>query len=70
MTEDTSEALVWTSKGNLKIDDLEYFHFWEDTEDYTKFVDGYKLDGEVIKQSAHVMLKKGLDLGASFGSVQ
>lgn len=57
------QPLVFTTKGNLPIDDLEYFHRWEDTPEYTKFIEGYKLDGEVIKQAAHVMLKKGIQIG-------
>lgn len=58
------EPLVYTTKGNLPISTLEYFHGWEDTEDYTKFIQGYKLNGEVVKQEAHVRMKKGQDLNA------
>lgn len=56
--------LVFTSLGNLPIDSLEYFHSWEDAEGYIKFIEGYKLNGEVIKQAVHVYLKKGQEITA------
>lgn len=59
------EPLVYTIKGNLPIKDLEYFYFWEETDDYTKFSEGYKLDNEVIKQSAHIKIKRGQDLNTT-----
>ena len=57
------EPLVFTTKGNIPIDTLEYFHAWEDNLEYTKFIQGYKLDGEVVKQEAHVMMKAGQQIG-------
>lgn len=62
---DQPEPLVYTTKGNLPISVLEYFHCWEDTDDYTKFIQGYKLDGEIVKQEAHVRMKKGMGLEAA-----
>lgn len=62
---DQPEPLVYTTKGNLPISGLEYFHFWEDSEEYTKFIQGYKLDGEIVKQEAHVRMKKGMGLEAA-----
>ena len=59
------EPLVYTTKGNLPISSLEYFYSWEDTEDFTKFIEGYKLNGEVVKQGAHVRMKKGMALEAT-----
>lgn len=53
------EPLIYTSKGNLPVSSLQYDHRWEDTETYTKFVERYLLDGEVVKESAHVMAKRG-----------
>jgi hypothetical protein len=61
--------LVFTTKGNLPIDSLEYFHAWEDTPVYTKFIEGYKLDGEIIKQSAHVMIKQGQSMAAELEKI-
>ena len=62
---DQPEPLVYTTKGNLPISTLEYFHSWEDSENYMKFIQGYKLEGEVVKQEAHVYLKKGMGLEAA-----
>lgn len=56
--------LVYTTKGNLPASELEYSVRWEDTPDYTKFVETYKLAGEVVKESAHVMSKIGISSDA------
>lgn len=58
------EPLVWTTKGNLPISALEYFHRWDDQVEYTKFTEGYTLNGEVVKESAHVYMRKtaGMEL--------
>lgn len=63
------EPLVYTTKGNLPISELEYFHAWEDNEDMTKFIQGYKLDGEVVKQEAHIRIKKGQSLEAELAEL-
>jgi hypothetical protein len=55
-----SEPLIWTSKGNLPIASLQYAHAWEDTPEYLKFSETYTLDGEIVKQSAHVYVKQGM----------
>jgi hypothetical protein len=55
----TEEPMVWTSKGNLPVAALEYRTHWEETKDYTKFVERYLLDGEVVKESAHVLTRQG-----------
>lgn len=55
--------LIFTTKGNLPIDSLEYSHKWEDLETCIKFSETYTLDGEVVKQSAHVLLKQGQQAG-------
>ena len=47
------QPLIWTSKGNLPVADLTYVPMWEETDDYIKFVETYKLDNEVVKQSAY-----------------
>ena len=54
------QPLVWTSKGNLPISQLEYFTEWQDTPDQVRFIEGYKLDEEIVKRSVHVMIKQGL----------
>jgi hypothetical protein len=52
--------MIHTSHGNLPIDSLQYETRWEDTPDYIKFVEVYRLDGEVVRESAHVYSKRGL----------
>jgi hypothetical protein len=54
----TDVPLIYTSKGNLPVDSLRYSTSWENTDDYVKLTETYSLDGEVVKQSAHVMAKK------------
>lgn len=61
--------LIWTSKGNLPLSDLVYSHAWEDADEYMKFSETYTLDGEVVKQSAHVYAKRGLVMGGQNGAV-
>lgn len=55
-----TEPLIHTSRGNLPIASLQYATRWEDAEDYIKFVERYSLDGEVVRESAHVYAKRGL----------
>jgi hypothetical protein len=61
--------LIWTSKGNLPISDLEYSMQWAETEDYIKFIETYKQDDEIVKQSVHTLLKKGLPVEVEQGSL-
>ena len=56
---ESNEPLVWTSKGNLPVASLGYETKWYDTPEYTKFVEIYKLGDEIVKESAHVMAKRG-----------
>ena len=51
--------LIWTTKGNLPIQDLRYVTRWEQSDDYVKFVETYFLGDEVVKESCHVMMKNG-----------
>lgn len=55
-----SEPLIYTSRGNLPVSSLDYETRWEDTPDYIKFVEVYRLDDEVVRESAHVYSKRGL----------
>ncbi len=54
------EPLIYTIRGNLPIASLEYRTRWEDTPDYVKFVETYLIDGEVVRESAHVYAKRGM----------
>jgi hypothetical protein len=55
-----NEPLIHTSHGNLPVASLQYETRWEDAPDYIKFVEVYRLDGEVVRESAHVYAKRGL----------
>jgi hypothetical protein len=57
-----SEPLIYTAKGNLPVASLKYETQWEDCADYTKFVETYTLDGEVVRSSAHVFGRRKLDI--------
>lgn len=52
--------LIWTTKGNLPVDSLEYTTRWEDTDDFIKLVETYRLDGEIVKENAHIYAKRGV----------
>ena len=56
----SEEPLIHTSHGNLPVASLQYATRWEDAPDYIKFVEVYRLDGEVVRESAHVYAKRGL----------
>lgn len=55
--------LIYTTKGNLPTSSLEYSHKWEDLESCIKFSETYTLNGEVVKQAAHVLMKQGQQTG-------
>lgn len=61
------EPLIYTTKGNLPEKDLEYSKSWEFLDDTIKFSETYKLNGEIVKQSAHVFVLRGHELGALQG---
>jgi hypothetical protein len=63
----SDEPLINTIKGNLPVASLAYRHHWEDTDTYTKFVEQYFLGDELVKESAHVMLKKVPSMQAKQG---
>ncbi len=59
---DTQEPLIWTSHGNLPVSTLVYDTRWEDTPAYIKLVETYSLNGEVVRESAHVFSKQGASI--------
>lgn len=61
---DDEVPLIYTSRGNLPVDALEYKTQWVNTDDYIKFVETYSLNGEVVKESAHVYAKRGISTEA------
>lgn len=58
----TEEPLIWTIKGNLPASSLQYVTRWENTPEYVKFVEAYLLNGEVVRESAHVLAKQGASI--------
>lgn len=52
--------LIWTTKGNVPADGLVYTTRWEVTDDYTKLVETYSFEGEIVRESAHVLAHTGL----------
>lgn len=58
----TQQPLVFTSKGNVPADTLDYHKEWLVTPDVIKFREFYtdKATGEVVKDSVHVYLPKGV----------
>lgn len=63
------EPLIYTTKGNLPIASLDYSHKWEDLETCIKFSETYTLDGEIVKQSAHVLMKTSPTLGVEMEQI-
>lgn len=55
------EPLIFTSKGNLPVASLKYTHKWDEDDVAITFIEEYRLDGEVVKRSAHSRLKQGLE---------
>lgn len=54
--------LVYTCKGNLPARDLVHDVRWEETPQYVKLVETYSLDGEIVRESAHVLAREGLSM--------
>lgn len=67
----TEVPLIWTAKGNLPFDDLYCEVRWEDTKDYIKFTEIYKLKttDEVVRDSHHTYLKQGLPVFGEQGAL-
>jgi hypothetical protein len=55
-----SEPLIYTSKGNLPVASLVYAPRWEEADEYIKFSETWTLDGEVVKENAHIYKKRGM----------
>ena len=53
------EPLIWTSKGNLPISSLKYETYWHDMPETLKFVERYSLGDEIVRESAHIFVKRG-----------
>ena len=68
---DTSNEvpLIYTSKGNLPIADLEYHQFWSEDENCIICNEEYYLAGELVKSNRHVKLKQGLQALLEQGAI-
>ena len=64
------EPLIWTKYGNLPLASLRYENAWDNQEDYVKFSERYyNADGEIVKEGAHVYLKKGVTGEGALGGI-
>ena len=62
------EPLIFTTKGNLPIAELAFGTRWEVTEDFIKLIEIYRLGDEVVRESAHVLKRKSIDMGLAQAS--
>lgn len=61
----TSQApLIFTTLGNIPVENLEYSTEWHISADEVGFRETYTLNGEVVKQSVHIQKLKGQEMGA------
>lgn len=63
--------LIYTTRGNVPVESLRQEISWEDTPTYVKMTERYfdLNDGEVVKESAYVLSKVGLEMGTFVESV-
>lgn len=67
MPSPTDEPLIYTIRGNLPIASLQYSTHWEDAPEYVKLTERYMLDGKVVRESAHILSKRGMFSEAEAG---
>ena len=51
--------LIYTTKGNVPLDTLTHHVEWKQSPNQIVFIESYKLDGEIVKQSSHVCVLTG-----------
>jgi hypothetical protein len=54
--------LIYTTLGNVPIDELEYQYFWIENENEIAFIEEYRKDGEIVKRSVNMKLKKSQEI--------
>lgn len=66
----TNEPLIFTTRGNVPIDSLDYSHEWLENDEELRLVETYKAkdNGEIVKQNVHIKLKKGLHMFGEQGT--
>lgn len=57
-----NEPLIYTTHGNLPIASLALSTSWEDTPDYVKLTETYRLGDEIVRESVHVLARKPLSM--------
>lgn len=57
-----NEPLIYTTHGNLPIASLALSTAWEDTPDYVKMTETYRLGDEIVRESVHVLARKPLSM--------
>lgn len=60
MAFDASKPAIWTTRGNINTDALEHFIEWSRHGDSLKVRFVYTLDGEIVREDAHVHVINGL----------
>lgn len=62
MSDLLSVPLIWTIHGNLPVDSLDYRCQWEEAPDgaWTKLIERYYRGDELVRESAHVLHRRGL----------
>jgi hypothetical protein len=65
----TDDPIIYTKVGNLPESALTFECHWEDTPDYTVCRPTWYLNGELVKQSAHVLSRKSIFSDAVAGRI-
>lgn len=61
--------LIWTSKGNLPVTDLEERVVWTDNPDETILAHEHWLGDECVKRSVHVYKRTGVETLSQIGAM-
>lgn len=61
--------MIYTTKGNLPVSQLEYVTQWGENESEVAFAEEYRHEGELVRRSVHIMKKKGADMGTEQGRI-
>lgn len=64
------KPMIFTSEGNMLLDDLEPLDVvWEQTKTYTKIRLIHRLNGEIVREEAHVLAHEPLALKTTTGAM-
>jgi len=64
-----TEPLIFTTKGNLPISSLTHEVEWRIEPERVVFIETYKLDGEIVKQSSHIKILSGVAALSDVGKI-